>query len=169
MRSVLVAFACLALGIAGCAPIPAPPPPVPLALTPQTALAVDRLMTGLPLFPPATTILVASAADLHSPGLFHTSPFGRLLTGHIAERLTQDGYRVPEARLSRVMYVKGGGQFILSRRLDDISHVNGAQFVLASTYVGIGPVYYVNLELVRLVDRAVVRTASFETRRIGDY
>lgn len=169
MRSVLIPLAFLALGVVGCAPIQVPPPPVPLALTPQTALAVDRLVAKLPLLPPATTVLVASAADLHSPSLFRTSAFGRLLTEHIAERLTQDGYRVPEVRLSRAMILTDGGQFILSRQLEDIAHVNAAQFVLASTYVGIGPVDYVNLELIRLVDRAVVRTASFETRRIGDF
>lgn len=169
MRSLIVALALLAAGIAGCAPLPPVPPPVPLTLTPQAGLAVDRLMAGLPYYPPGITVLVASAADLHNPKLLHTSTFGRLLTEHLAERLTQEGYRVPEIRLSRAMIATDGGEFILSNRLKDIARFNDGQFVLTSTYTGIGPVYYVNLELVRLYDRAVVRTASFETRRIGDF
>jgi hypothetical protein len=169
MRPLLALLVLLAAGIAGCAPLPPPQPPVPLTLTPQAALAVDRLMAGLPHYPPQTTVLVASAADLHNAKLLHTSTFGRLLTEHLAERLTQDGYRVPEIRLSHAMILADGGQFILSHRLKDIARANDGQFVLASTYAGIGPVYYVNLELVRLFDRTVVRTASFETRRIGDF
>ncbi|HEX5454331.1 MAG TPA: FlgO family outer membrane protein [Stellaceae bacterium] len=169
MRSLFALLVLFAAGISGCAPLPPVPPPVPLTLTPQAALAVDRLMAGLPHHPPSTTVLVASAADLHSPKLLHTSTFGRLLTEHLAGRLTQEGYRVPEIRLSHAMIATDGGEFILSNRLKDIARFNDGQFVLASTYAGIGPLYYVNLELVRLYDRAVVRTASFETRRIGDF
>jgi FlgO protein len=127
-----------------------------------TAKAVEHLI-GNPRAPLDTTkpILVATVADIDN--LKASSTLGRLITEQVAASLSQNGYNIPEVRLSNTLLVDEEGEFMLSRELRKLAlRSQDAQAVVTGTYAAGACEVNVILKIVRLSDSKIVGTASYE-------
>jgi hypothetical protein len=176
MRRALVRGSSAALGtvglalvvLCGCAGVAHRSPPAPpvreVNLVDSTGAAVDRLLgsTNLPS-PGDTTILVASFADLDE--LTVSTRLGRLIAEEAAEHLIKRGYRVPEIRLTDTLHVREGGEFMLSRRIEELRRTPdgvAASAVLTGTVSTVGGTTYVNFRLIRLQDGVALAASDLE-------
>lgn len=79
-------------------------------------------------------VLVACFVDVNN--VQRSSNFGRMLPEHMVSRLAQNGYTVVEMKLRDSIYIKEGeGEFLLSRKIKDISSAHNAQAVVVGTYL----------------------------------
>jgi TolB-like protein len=124
--------------------------------------AAERLLRGLqqPL-DPEKPILVATLVDVAD--MQHSSNLGRIVSEQVSSRLTQLGYQTREMKFRGSFLVqRGGGEFVLSRALRDISQKQDAQAVVAGVYAVAQDGVYVTLRMVRATDSAVI--ASYDYR-----
>ena len=104
-------------------------------------------------------ILVASLVNVANLEL--SSDFGRIVSEQIASRLTQLGYETREMKFRGSFLIRrGGGEFVLSRELRDVSKKQEAQAVITGVYAVAKDVVYVTLRLIRAEDSKVI--ASFD-------
>jgi len=98
-------------------------------------LIVDKLIDNLRSDLNADQcVLVACLVDVND--VHRSSNFGRMLPEHMVSRLSQNGYTVVEMKLRDSIYIKEReGEFLLSRRIKDISSAHNAQAVLVGTYL----------------------------------
>jgi TolB-like protein len=137
--------------------------PIRVNLVESTGMAVDRLLGSMsPPLGTDTTILVASFADLNE--LTVSTKLGRLIAEEAAEHLIQRGYRVPEVRLTSTLHVREGGEFMLSREIDDLKlkYQLDAGVVLTGTVTSVGGTTYVNFRLIRLSDGIALAASDLE-------
>lgn len=154
----------VALAVAGCADIytndsiyGAPPAASEDADIVATSHQVaERLVNGArqPL-DQDKPILVASLVDVAN--LDRSSDLGRLISEQIASRLAQLGFQTREMKFRGSFLVRrGGGEFVLSRDLRDISRAQDAQAVVAGVYAIAENAVYVTLRLIRAEDGVVI-------------
>jgi len=98
-------------------------------------LIVDKLIDNLHSnLNTEQCVLVACFVDVNN--VQRSSNFGRMLPEHMVSRLAQNGYTVVEMKLRDSIYIKeGAGEFLLSRRIKDISSAHNAQAVVVGTYL----------------------------------
>lgn len=124
--------------------------------------AAERLLRGLqqPLDKnkPVLVATLVNVADMRQ-----SSDFGRIIAEQVASRLTQLGYRTKELKFRGSFLVReGGGEFVLSRALRDISRQHDAQAVVAGVYaVGYDDVY-ITLRAIRAGDSAVMASYDYQ-------
>ncbi len=107
--------------------------------------------------PPGQPVLIVSL--LNNDNLDESSSFGRALQNHISSRFVQQGYGVNELKLrSDLLIRQGDGEFMLSRRLSEISGKENAQAVVVGTYAVANRVLYLSVRLVNPKDRQVWAT-----------
>lgn len=124
--------------------------------------AAERLLRGLqqPL-DQDKPILVATLVDVSD--MRQSSDLGRIVSEQVGSRLTQLGYQTKEMKFRGSFLVRqGGGEFVLSRALRDISRKQDAQAVVAGVYAVAHDGVFVTLRMIRSHDSAVI--ASYDYR-----
>lgn len=124
--------------------------------------AAERLLRGLqqPL-DQNKPILVATFVDVAD--MRQSSDLGRIVSEQVGSRLTQLGYQTKEMKFRGSFLVRqGGGEFVLSRALRDISRKQDAQAVVAGVYAVAHDGVYLTLRMIRATDSAVI--ASYDYR-----
>lgn len=105
-------------------------------------------------------IIAASFANIDN--LSSSSTFGRMASEIITAGLTDRGYKVIEVKMRDNLFIKQrAGEFMLSRKLQNISQAHDAQAVLLGTYAIGGENLYVNTRLVRTTDNVVIGSHDF--------
>ena len=115
-----------------------------------------------------TPVLVTSFVNIDD--LEQSTTFGRLLSEQIASKIAQEGYCVKEIKLSEgsLFVIKNSGEFVLSRRLENIRSSFSSNYVIVGTYsVGYESVY-VSSRIVRIEDSVIVSSYDFKIRGDDD-
>ncbi len=114
----------------------------------QQPLAMDR------------AILVASLVNVAN--LEQSSNLGRMVSEQMASRLTQLGYKTKEMKLRGSFLIRrGGGEFVLSREMKDISRKQDAQAVMTGVYAVANSAVFVTVRLIRAEDSVVLASHDF--------
>jgi len=105
-------------------------------------------------------IIAASFANIDN--LSMSSTFGRMAAEVMAAGFTNGGYQVIEVKMRDSLFIKQkAGEFILSRKLQDISKEHDAQAVLLGTYAIGGSNLYISARIVRTRDNVVIASHDF--------
>ncbi|MBA3004053.1 MAG: hypothetical protein FP813_09415 [Desulfurivibrio sp.] len=109
----------------------------------------------------ADEYVVAVSTFVSLDNLYATSSFGRYLGEQLLSTLQQSGIEVIEVRKTPGLMVSPShGEYALSRSMDEISLVQGAQAVVVGTYAVAGQEIFVNARLLRNEDNRVLSSAS---------
>lgn len=109
----------------------------------------------------ADEYVVAVSTFVSLDNLYSTSSLGRYLGEQLLSSLQQSGIEVVEVRKTPGMMVSPHhGEYALSRSMDEISLVQGAQAVVVGTYTMAGQELFVNARLLRNNDNMVLSSAS---------
>ncbi len=109
----------------------------------------------------ADEYVVAVSTFVSLDNLYATSSLGRYLGEQLLSTLQQEGLEVIEVRKTPGMMVSPyHGEYALSRSMDEISLVQGAQAVVVGTYAVAGQEVFVNARLLRNDDNRVLSSAS---------
>lgn len=127
--------------------------------------AVDRLIANTQAkLDPGKPVLVTSLVDIDDLGA--SSPLGRLIGEQMVSRLVTSGYSVIQVTLRDSLLVRrGGGQFMLSRDVRDISKSNDAQAVVAGTYAVARDDLFISLRLIRAADGKILSAHDYTIKR----
>jgi len=131
--------------------------------------AADVLIKNLSVqISSATPMMVTSFANIDN--LEESSTLGRLLAEQIASRMSQKGYSVVEIKLSQdSLFIKERtGEFILSRKLGNISSQFNAHYVIVGTYSVGGASVYVSARIVRVSDNLIISSSDFKLQSDSD-
>jgi len=131
--------------------------------------AADVLIDNLSVnISKATPLMVTSFANIDN--LEESSTLGRLLAEQIGSRMSQKGYSVVEIKLGQdSLFIKERtGEFILSRKLDNISSEFNAYYVVVGTYSVGGASVYVSARIVRVSDNLIVSSSDFKLQSDSD-
>jgi TolB-like protein len=105
-------------------------------------------------------VLVACFVDVNN--VERSSSFGRMLPEHIISRFAQRGYTVVEMKLRDSVYIRQkAGEFLLSRKIRDISQSHNAQAVVVGTYMCAPPSLYVSAKIVTGKDARIISSCDF--------
>lgn len=163
--SRFIALLSLTISLVACAAGPVQQAIPPQRLADRTYAAVDDLLAGLPgELRQGAVVIVASLANIDD--LSRSSTSGRVVSEQIGTRLVQRGYIVPELKLAETVQMRdNSGEFMLSRRLQEIRRTLNADAVVTGTF-GLGNnVSFVNLRLIRLADGRVLAATDYEMPR----
>ena len=109
----------------------------------------------------ADEYVVAVSTFVSLDNLYATSSLGRYLSEQLLSTLQQEGLEVIEVRKTPGLMVSPyHGEYALSRSMDEISLVQGAQAVVVGTYAVAGQEIFVNARLLRNDDNRVLSSAS---------
>ena len=141
------------------------PRPVPgiadVDLVANSYQAAERLVRGLqqPL-DMEKPLLVATLVDVAD--MRQTTDLGRIIAEQVSSRLTQLGYQTKEMKFRGSFLVhEGGGEFVLSRALRDISRQQDAQAVVAGVYAVARDDVYITLRMIRAADSSVMASYDY--------
>jgi FlgO protein len=126
--------------------------------------ATDVLVSGGKVAETGGPVLVATVVDIDN--LERSSTLGRLISEHVASRLSQKGYTVTELKMRDPAYMRTPeGELMLSREVHAISAKHGAQAVVVGTYASDGTsrngVVFVSLKLVRTADNTIIGSSDY--------
>jgi TolB-like protein len=122
----------------------------------------DKLIENLDTdLSPDRPILVASFVDVND--IENSSSFGRMMAEYICSRLGKNGYTVVEMKLRDSIYIKEkAGEFLLSRKVKDISAAHEAQAVVVGTYARARRDIYISARLVQADNSKIL--SSFDVK-----
>ena len=130
--------------------------------------AADQLIErSSPPLHPNQTILIASIVNIDK--LEQSSTFGRTLSEYIGSRLSQHNYTIVEIKLRKSIFIKqngGGGEFLLSRDLKDLSVQHNAQALVVGTYSLANDYVYLSTRIIRMRDSTI--QSSYGCRLVKD-
>lgn len=134
--------------------------PKPVADIIKTSyIAADALISQIGTTLPATEAQLIVATLVNINRLDESSPFGRLVSEQIANRFTQNGYRIVETKLRNQLYMKRQeGELTLSREVRDIAKKHSVRAVVSGTYTDGSDRIYVSLKLIE-IDNNIVMAA----------
>ena len=100
--------------------------------------------------------IIASFVDVNQ--MDQSSAFGRIISEQFASRFSQKGYYVVELKLRKDIFIKEKeGEFMLSRKIKEITRNHNAQAIIVGTYaVGENNVYITT----RMIDPPTNRIIS---------
>ena len=100
--------------------------------------------------------IIASFVDVNQ--MDQSSAFGRIISEQFASRFSQKGYYVVELKLRKDIFIKEKeGEFMLSRKIKEITRNHNAQAIIVGTYaVGENNVYITT----RMIDPPTNRVIS---------
>lgn len=124
---------------------------------------IDEYFRGTDPGPLAVATFV-SADDLYS-----TSSFGRMVAEQMMSELAMKGYQVIELRAGNSLQFRPtGGEFALSRDLNEVKHERQLGAIVTGTYV-VSPVrVYLNARLIDPSTSAVLSAASVEMSKTDE-
>jgi TolB-like protein len=109
-------------------------------------------------------LLVATLVDINDVG--RTSMFGRQIAEFHASRLSQRDFVVIHATMRQDhMIVRGSGQFLLSRDIQNLAADYNAKLALVGTYGVVSNSVAVSMRLVSTVDDSTVAAVDYELPR----
>ncbi len=167
MPSRILALLFVAAMVGGCANYasnkfnPAVSVPQDIDLVRNSYNAADQLLgnSQVPLSRDRP-ILVASLVSVAN--LDSSSNLGRIVSEQITSRLVQLGYETREMKFRGSFLVrKGGGEFVLSREVREISKKQEAQAVITGVYAVAENGVYVTLRLIRAEDSTVISSYDY--------
>jgi TolB-like protein len=167
MLKILIALVVVCM-IAGCVTHPNkenPPNVLTGDLISSSYQVTDCLLAGLKQpVNPTGPILVATFVNINNLG--YSSTFGRMIAEHIASRLSQRGFTVPELRLrtNSIFMEEGRGEFLLSRDLKTVSQNHNASAVVVGTYGRAHNGLYVSARIVNPADSFIMSSCDFFVR-----
>jgi TolB-like protein len=92
-----------------------------------------------------------------------SSAMGKLIAEQIGSRLTQLGYRMVELKLRNDIFIQErGGEYMLSRTVQDISAEHDAQAVIAGTYAVARDRVYVKASVIEPSSNVVMASYDYE-------
>ncbi|MBF0212442.1 MAG: hypothetical protein HQM00_02625 [Magnetococcales bacterium] len=122
---------------------------------------IRNQLQNQPILDKSDTIMVSTFVNLDR--LEESSSLGRLISEHIATRLTQLGYPVVATRLrSQVGYVQDHGELMLSREVAKVAAVHSVQAVVTGTFTIADDRIYVNANMNIPGSRLVVSSYDYE-------
>lgn len=105
-------------------------------------------------------LIVASLANIDN--LDGSSSFGRIVAQQFASGFSKAGYNVIELLLRNNVYIKqGNGEFLLSRKIKNLSAQHNVQAVVVGTYAVGAERVYVTAKLVGAADSVVMASYDF--------
>jgi TolB-like protein len=105
---------------------------------------------------------VVEATFVDIVDLEDSSALGKLISEQISSRLTQLGYRMVELKLRNNIFIKErGGEFMLSRAVQDISTAHDAQAVIVGTYAVARDEVFVKASIVQPASNAIVSSYDY--------
>ncbi len=121
----------------------------------------DRLVDNLHIpLNQKQPILVASYVDIKH--MEQSSNFGRVMAECISSRLAQKGYAVIEIKLRDSLYIKEkAGEFLLSRKIKDMTATHNAQAVVVGTYARARADIYVSSRVVQSKDGKIISSCDY--------
>lgn len=126
---------------------------------------IDNLRTPLN---PDEVVLVACFVDVNN--VQRSSSFGRMLAEHMVSRFSQNGYTVIEVKFRDSLYVKEReGEFLLSRKLRDISSAHNAQAVVVGTYLLAPNDVYLSARIVQASNARLISSCDFRMPLTDDF
>jgi TolB-like protein len=161
---IIIVAAMMAAGLAGCESLPGPntkPDPVVADVLGTSHEAADTLIAraGANLDPGKPLI---AATFVNIDDLNRASSFGRIVSEQVATKFTVRGYQVKEMLLRNNVYIKQrGGEFLLSREIQNISSEHNAQAVLVGTYAVARKNVYVTARLIRAGDSVIIASYDY--------
>lgn len=123
--------------------------------------AADKLLGTLnsPL-DKGVPIVVATVVNIDN--LTNSSRLGRLISEHIATRLSQQGYAVIELKIrGNIFILQKEGELLLSREVKDITRSHNAQAVVVGTYARAAGIVYITLKIVGVEDNVVKASHNY--------
>ena len=91
-----------------------------------------------------------------------SSAMGRIVAEQISSRFAQEGFTMIEMKLRRNVYIQQfGGEFVLSREVQNLSQVHNAAAVIAGTYAVGRRTVYINARLIRAADNLVLAAHDY--------
>ena len=123
--------------------------------------AADHLLTqALPSLDHTKPVVATTLVSIDDPN--QSSRLGRLISEHMASRLTQSGMPVVRAaNRSSVLVPKAESATALSRDAQEITASHGDQAVMVGTYARARDYVYVTVKLVRSGDNLVVAAYNY--------
>jgi len=133
----------------------------------ETYVTVDRILDqtnmleGTPI-----PVIVATIANIDK--MEKTDTFGRVVSEQVSSRLAQRGLTISELKLRKSVNIKQGikdrtegGEFMLSRDIDDIRTEYKVGYVLTGTYGVAGDEVMVNLKMLDIQSGHIVGASDF--------
>jgi len=103
-------------------------------------------------------VLIASFVDIKY--MEQSSDFGRVIAECITSRMAQKEYTIIEIKLRDSIYIKeNAGEFLLSRKVKDISKSHNARAVIVGTYGKANKDVYISARIV-LADTGMIVSSS---------
>ncbi len=128
---------------------------------PAAYAAVDTIVKQCDVDPDLGRLLVATVVDINN--VERTSMFGRQFSEMAATRLTQHKVDVIHATVRQDhLRVDESGQFLLSRKVQNLAADYNAKCVLVGTYGVVDESVFVSVKLVSTVDDATLAAADVE-------
>jgi TolB-like protein len=131
-------------------------------ITAASYAAADTLVerSQIPL-DKSRNIVVATFVNIND--LQDSSAMGRLIAEQVASRLTQQGYQVVEIKLRNNIFIREqGGEFMLSRAVQDVSSAHEAQAVVAGVYAVARDRVFVKASISRPEDSTVISAYDYD-------
>ncbi len=121
----------------------------------------DRLLENLHIqLNQKQPILVASFVDIKH--IEKSSNFGRVMAECISSRLAQKGYAVIEIKLRESLYIKEkAGEFLLSRKIKDMTATHNAQAVVVGTYARARTEIYMSSRVVQSKNGKIISSCDY--------
>lgn len=147
---------------AGCYKAPAPQRPR-FDLVRTSYAAGDVLAAQLEKSPVGKKNAIASSTFVNIDSLSRSSTFGRILSEQIASRLYQKGFRMIELKMrSQTVSIKEeAGEFVLSRKLQNLSRKHDIEAFLVGTYAASGSFVFISTKVVSASDNAVLASHDY--------
>lgn len=122
----------------------------------STQLAKRDINSLTPLSP----LVIATIVKMDD--LRHTSPFGRLVTEHVAARFVQLNYNIIEFKLGKAIMMKPDqGDFELTRDVQALVNAVKAKAVVIGTYTDNMNDVYINLKVVNPANSVIIGAHSY--------
>ena len=130
-------------------------------LVSQSYAAAEALLKQVPwLKENRQPLLTGTFVNINS--MEDSSAMGRIIAEQISSRFAQEGFTMIEMKLRRNVFIQQfGGEFVLSREVQNLSQVHNAAAVIAGTYAVGRRTVYINARLIRAADNLVLAAHDY--------
>jgi len=110
-------------------------------------------------------ILTASLVNVNN--LEESCPLGRIISEQISSRMAQNGYKLIDMKLrANSIYIKEEkGEFLLSRKIQEISKTQNSDYVIVGTYAVAEKSVYISTRIVDTNDNSIITGYDYQLGR----